>query len=91
MYFILPVFLTLFNNTLPHMNLPYIVCTLLCRECATDVNTPVARYAIQAVGSIALRLSSRASICVDKLLALLQLDVDYIISETLVVMASELL
>lgn len=73
---------------LPCLTRMLLLC-LLRSECATDVNTPVARYAIQAVGSIALRLPTRASICVDKLLALLQLDVDYVTSETLVIMASE--
>ncbi len=58
-------------------------------EYATDVNVPVARNAIQSVGRIALHLSARANVCVDKLLALLQLDVDYVTAETLVVMTSE--
>ena len=53
------------------------------------MNSLVARNAIQAVGRIALRLPSRANFCVDKLLALLQLKVDYITSETVVVMTSE--
>jgi hypothetical protein len=54
------------------------------------VNALVARNAIQAVGRIALRLPARANICVDKLISLLVLDIDYVTSETLVVMTSEL-
>lgn len=53
------------------------------------MNSLVARNAIQAVGRIALRLQSRANICVDKLLSLLVLEIDYVTSETLVVMTSE--
>ncbi len=49
----------------------------------------VARKSIQAVGKIALRLPARANICVDKLLSLLILEIDYVTSETLVVMMSE--
>lgn len=53
------------------------------------MNSLVARNAIQAIGRIALRLQSRANICVDKLLSLLVLEIDYVTSETLVVMTSE--
>ena len=53
------------------------------------MNSLVARNAIQAVSRIALRLPSRANFCVDKLLALLHLKVDYITSETVIVMTSE--
>lgn len=53
------------------------------------MNCLVARSAIQAVGKIALRIPSRANTCVDKLLSLLTLDIDYVTSETLVVMTSE--
>lgn len=49
----------------------------------------VARKAIQAIGRIALRLSTRANTCVDKLLALLIMEIDYITAETLVAMTSE--
>ena len=63
----------------------------LSSEYATDVNVMVARKAIQAVGCIALRLSARANTCVDKLLSLLTMDVDYITAETLVAMTSECL
>ena len=62
---------------------------VLCREYATDVNSLVARNAIQAIGRIALRLQSRANTCVDKLVSLLVLEIDYVTSETLVVMTSE--
>ena len=57
--------------------------------CATDVNSLVARHAVQAVGKIALRLPARANICTDKLLSLLNLQVDYITSETVIVMTSK--
>lgn len=60
----------------------------VCREYATDVNALVARNAIQAIGKIALRQPTRSNICVDKLLSLLPLDIDYVISETLIVMTS---
>lgn len=56
---------------------------------ATDVNSQVARNAIQAVGRIALRLPARANACVDKLLLLLNLRIDYITSETIAVMSSK--
>jgi len=61
----------------------------LSSEYATDVNVMVARKAIQAIGRIALRLSTRANTCVDKLLALLIMEIDYITAETLVAMTSE--
>ena len=67
-----------------------LLAILLYREYATDVNALVARHAIQAVGRIALRLPARANICVDRLLSLLTLDIDYVTSETLIVMTSEL-
>ncbi len=53
------------------------------------MNSLVARHAIEAVGKIALRLPARANICVDKLLSLLNLEIDYVTSEALVVMTSE--
>ena len=53
------------------------------------MNALVAKNAIQAVGRIALRLPARANTCVGKLLSLLTLEVDYVTSETLVVMTSE--
>lgn len=56
---------------------------------ATDVNSLVARKAIQAVGRIALRLPARANSCVYKLLLLLHLNIDYITSETIAVMTSK--
>ena len=62
---------------------------LSIREYAADVNVLVARQAIQAIGQISLQLSSRANTCVDKLLSLLTMDIDYVTSETLVAMTSE--
>ena len=59
------------------------------REYATDVNVLVAKQAIHAIGKIALKLSARANTCVDKLLSLLTMDIDYVTSETLVAMTSE--
>ena len=53
------------------------------------MNSLVARQAIQAVGKIALRVSARANICVDKLLSLLSIEIDYVTSETIIVMTSE--
>ena len=53
------------------------------------MNSLVARHAIEAVGKIALRLQARANVCVDKLLSLLNLEIDYVTSEALVVMTSE--
>lgn len=53
------------------------------------MNSLVARHAIQAVGRIALRLPARANMCVDKLLSLLTMEIDYVTSEALVVMTSE--
>ena len=58
-------------------------------EYATDVNAQVASKSIQAIGHIAIRLTTRADICVDKLLSLLSMDIDYVTSETLVAMTSE--
>ena len=87
-------------SSLPSPFLPFSTCSLLpslppflplSSEYATDVNVMVARKAIQAVGCIALRLSARANTCVDKLLSLLTMDVDYITAETLVAMTSECL
>ena len=49
----------------------------------------VAKQAIRAVGQISLQLSTRANTCVDKLLSLLIMDIDYVTSETLVAMTSE--
>jgi AP-4 complex subunit beta-1 len=57
-------------------------------EYAADVNVLVARQAIQAIGQISLQLSSRANTCVDKLLSLLTMDIDYVTSETLVAMTN---
>jgi AP-4 complex subunit beta-1 len=57
-------------------------------EYAADVNVLVAKQAIQAVGQISLQLSTRANTCVDKLLSLLTMDMDYITSETLVAMTN---
>ena len=59
------------------------------REYATDVNSLVARHAIEAVGKIALKLQARANVCVDKLLSLLNLEIDYVTSQALVVMTSK--
>lgn len=53
------------------------------------MNTQVARYAIQAVGKIALNIPAKANLCVGKLLSLLTHEADYIISEALTVMTSE--
>ena len=55
----------------------------------TDVNVLVARKAIQAIGCIALRLHARANTCVDKLLSLFTMEIDYVTSETLVATTSE--
>ncbi len=60
-----------------------------CSVYATDVNALVARKSIQAVGKIALRLPARANACVDRLLSLLVLNINYVTSEILVVMSSE--
>ena len=57
---------------------------------ATDVNALVARNAIQAMGSIALRLPARANKCSDKLVSLLGFNIDYVTSETLVTMTSKI-
>ena len=68
---------------------PPILFLLLPREYSSDVNVQVSHKAIQAIGHIALGLSARANICVDKLLSLLALDIDYITSETLVAITSK--
>ena len=49
----------------------------------------VAKQAIRAIGQISLQLLTRANTCVDKLLSLLTMDIDYVTSETLVAMTSE--
>ncbi len=49
----------------------------------------VARKSIQAIGHIALRLPARANTCVEKLLSLLNMEIDYVTSETLVATTSE--
>ena len=59
------------------------------REYAADVNVMVAKQAIRAIGQISLQLLTRANTCVDKLLSLLTMDIDYVTSETLVAMTSE--
>lgn len=61
----------------------------LIREYAADVNVLVAKQAIQAIGQISLQLSTRANTCVDKLLSLLTMEIDYVTSETLVAMTSK--
>ena len=57
---------------------------------AADVSSSVAQQAIQAIGSIAVRVSSRANMCVDKLMTLLGMEIDHITSEVIVIMTSEL-
>ena len=57
---------------------------------AADVSSSVAQQAIQAIGSIAVRVSSRANMCVDKLMTLLSMEIDHITSEVIVIMTSEL-
>lgn len=57
---------------------------------AADVSSSVAQQAIQAIGSIAVRVSSRANMCVDKLMTLLSMEIDHITSEIIIIMASEL-
>lgn len=56
---------------------------------ATDVNTIVAKKAIQAIGKIALRLPGRANACANKLLSLLATEISYVTSESLVSLASQ--
>ena len=58
-------------------------------ESATDVSTSVAQKAIQAIGIIAIQLPPQANMCVDKLLALLVMEIDHITSEVMVTMTSE--
>ena len=68
----------------------YCTCILSSfREYAADVNVLVAKLAIRAIGQISLQLSTRANTCVDKLLSLLTMEIDYVTSETLVAMTSE--
>ena len=57
---------------------------------AADMSSSVAQQAIQAIGSIAVRVSSRANMCVDKLMTLLSMEIDHITSEVIVIMTSEL-
>lgn len=59
-------------------------------ESATDVNTHVAQMAIQAIGKISVRIGSQANICVDTLLALLNMEIDHITSETVTTMTNVL-
>lgn len=60
---------------------------VLCNSVyATDVNSMVACQSIKAVGTIALRIPSKANICIDQLISLLNLKVDYVTSEVVVVM-----
>ena len=73
-----------------HLSLHIYFPSVFPREYATDVNVLVAKQAIQAIGQISLQLSTRANTCVDKLLSLLTMDIDYVTSETLVAMTSEL-
>ena len=49
----------------------------------------VAQKAVQAICNIALRLTGRADLCVDKLLSLLAMEMDYVTAESLVAMTSE--
>lgn len=55
-------------------------------EYVTDVDAEMARHAIRAIAEIAVRLPTAAERIVDMLLDLLQLEVDYVRSETVVVM-----
>lgn len=59
------------------------------RGYATDVNVLVAQKAVQAICNIALRLTGRADLCVDKLLSLFAMEMDYVTAEALVAMTSE--
>ena len=45
--------------------------------------------AIQAIGKISVRIGSQANICVDTLLALLNMEIDHITSETVTTMTSK--
>ena len=53
---------------------------------ATDVSSQVACHAIKAMGKITLRMPSKANMCIDKLLSLLTLHIEYITSKVVVVM-----
>ena len=66
-----------------------LIIILLYSESATDVNTHVAQMAIQAIGKISVRIGSQANICVDSLLALLNMEIDHITSETVTTMTSK--
>eukprot|EP00731_Ephydatia_muelleri_P023370 Em0015g953a len=55
---------------------------------ATDVNVLVAQKAVQAICNIALRLTGRADLCVDKLLSLFAMEMDYVTAEALVAMTN---
>lgn len=55
-------------------------------EYVTDIDVDLAKSAIRALGAIAIRVESIASRAVDKLLAFLDLEIDYVTNVTLVVM-----
>lgn len=62
---------------------------LYCREYITSESHLVAVKAIQAVGRIAVRLPDCCEVCVDKLVSLITLTADHVVSEALVALSSK--
>lgn len=56
-------------------------------EYVTDVDAEISRRAIRAIGKIAVRVPSTAEMIVGSLTGLLELDIDYVSTESAVVMA----
>ena len=58
-------------------------------ECATDVNVGVSQKAIHAIGLISVKLPDIANYCVDRLLALIPMEIEHVTSEVITTMSSK--
>ena len=81
-YMACPLFLSYPSSTLPW--------SILCSsEYASDVHVLIACKAIQALGTMALRLPEHVQTCTIKLMSLMSLNIDYITAEIFVAFTSE--
>jgi hypothetical protein len=63
-----------------------VVVVVVNSEYVTDLDVEVVRAAIRAVGYVAVRVAQIAEFAVDKLLGMLDLEIEYVTATTLVVM-----
>ncbi|XP_003383030.1 PREDICTED: AP-4 complex subunit beta-1-like [Amphimedon queenslandica] len=57
-------------------------------ECATDVNVGVSQKSIHAIGLISVKLPDIANYCVDRLLALIPMEIEHVTSEVITTMSN---